>query len=37
MQDKLLDGIKCSKCGRDKLELKFERNLHTGYIRCDRL
>ncbi len=34
-RDKLLDGLKCSKCGSDKLELKFERNLHTGYIRCD--
>ncbi len=35
MTDKLLEGLKCSKCDSDKLELKFERNLHTGYIRCD--
>ena len=36
-RDKLLDDLKCSKCGSHKLELKFERNLHTGYIRCNNL
>lgn len=34
-RDKLLDGLRCSKCDSDKLTLKFERNLHTGYIRCN--
>src|SRR3990167_10377972 len=27
--------LNVSKCGSHKLELKFERNLHTGYIRCN--
>jgi hypothetical protein len=33
-RDKFLRDLRCSKCGGDSLELKFERNLHTGYIRC---
>lgn len=34
-KDKQLEGVKCSKCGSTNLKLSFERNLHTGYIKCE--